>query len=742
MPPRALIRAVTAVVLVLGCAAPASAEPVPAPASAVVDVSTTAPVRASRAVVATGAPAAPYRASETPASRPGGAAQEEETGLRVTLDSVDPVTLSPGDPLELSGTVINDATTPWLDAQVYLDVTSTPATDRAGLQAFASTTGTFGQRVVTYGLFDEIGDVAPGQQVKYRLRLPYRRLPIDGTEGVYHVGVSVLAGNESGRDSTADAAIDVLVPLLADRPRRPLTPTDVVTLVPVAAAVRRDADGDFLDDDLASSVAYGGQLRNLVNFIDRAPEDSLQLVVDPALLTALTDMSDGYTVQSAADTGAGTPPHAGHGRTEARLWLETFTPAAARQDVLLMPWEVPDASTLGTSGLGGVAEAAVRATTRYASAQRITTSVAGWQFDGASSRRGLGLLRDAGAPLRIVSEASLPDLADQVDGAYPPSQVSVPTSEGPLTALVTRRDVGGEVLRRGTEVLTLRQALLAEATVRALDREPRGTSVIAVPFGWNPGDSAADVGLASAYTSPVLRPRTATSAAQDPAIRYTGAVRVPPGVRGLPDGVLEAARLLRRRGGTLAELLTAQDVARASFDQRLASAGSSLWRSDQRTHALVVRRESRRAAERTAKVTVIGPPFVTLSSGSGRFPLTVTNGLDAAVTVKIKVRPFNRAVRMDPIPELRLEPGQQRDVEVTTRSERSGLTRVYVRLSTTDDHVFGKPWQFNLRATRIGLAIWVVMGLGGFVLCVAAARRIYLRVRTGTLRPRAEQLPR
>ena len=717
MPGHPLVRPLTVSLLVVACAALAS----PGPATA----------------------AEPAGVSATVHRRTPPTSSEESTGLRVTIDVLDPVSLSPGTPLEVRGVVSNDSTASWRDAQVYLDITSAPATSRSELADFAATTGTFGHRVLRYGLFDEIGDVKSGDTVPYRLRIPYRRLGIDGTAGVYHVGVAVLAESDLGRDLVTDASADVLLPLLPSQESgEPSAPTDVVTLVPVASAVRRSPDGSFLDDELAMAVAYGGWLRNLVDFVDRAPEDSLELVVDPALLTALTDMSDGYTVRTAAEAVAGTPGHPGHGRTAARAWLDTFTPAAARQDLLLMPWGSPDTSTLGSSGLRSVVEAAVRASARYASRERITASIAGWQYAGASTRRGLALARAAGAPLRIVSERSLPALAAANPDAYPPSQVSVRAAHGPLTALVTRRDPGGEVVNRSTDVLTLRQALLSEATVRALDDEPGGTSVIAVPFGWNPGNAAADVGLASVYTSPVLRPRTAASTAQEPAVPYSGPVRMPPRILALPDEVVEAARLLRRRGGTLAELLTAQDAARATFDARLASAGSSLWRSRQRVHAAVVRRESRLAAAAAAKVTVTGPTFVTLSSGAGPFPLTVTNGLDSSVTVRIGVRPYNPAVRVDPIPALVLQPGQQRDVEVTTRSDRSGLTRVQVQLRTTGGHAFGKPWQFNIRATRIGLAIWTVMGLGGLVLVVAAARRIALRVRTGTLRPRAEQLPR
>jgi hypothetical protein len=107
----------------------------------------------------------------------------------------------------------------------------------------------------------------------------------------------------------------------------------------------------------------------------------------------------------------------------------------------------------------------------------------------------------------------------------------------------------------------------------------------------------------------------------------------------------------------------------------------------------------------------------------------------------VDVRARNPALRIDPIDDLVLEPGQSRDIEVTTRSDSSGLTPVRVRLTTVDGKVFGAPWEFDVRATQIGVAIWVVMGVGGAILVGTVAFRLVARIRTTGLHPREKPSP-
>ena len=662
---------------------------------------------------------------------------ERATDLVVTIDSVSPSTLKRGTDLHVEGVVDNTGSETFENAKVYLDVGFDPARSRQTLAEFAANTGGFGNRVVDLGYFDELGALEPDTTTDYALHVPFGRLPISGEPGIYHIGVTVIAGEES-REPVARA--DTVIPLLPETsPGDPLERTRVVTLIPMAAQIRRTANGVFLDDDLAVSLAYGGQLRNLLDFVEAAPPHTMEIVLDPALRQAVVDMTDGYRVQSIAEYEAKEPGHPGRGQNVAQQFISDLDAATARQDLIFMAWGSPDASALGTGRMPGVVGSAIRASQRYAADQRITTTVASWPYAGAATRRGLAVAAVAGAPLRIISQRSLVNLrGPAADGSYPPSQVQVATVAGPTTALVTRNDVAGEVITPDLTGEQLLQDIVSEATVRSLDQEPAGVSVIAVPFGWDPGNTTRDKDLAQAYDFPTVAPTTAAAASQEEAVQYNGPIRMPRVVAGLTPSVLDSVAQLRNKGRVYTELLTDQERAIRRFDQTLAASATSLWRNDSVTRVIINERAARQAGHRASRVRVTGPTFLALSSESGRFPLTVTNGLPDAVTVEVVARADNPAVQVDPIDPVALEPGQRRDIEATARTNGSGLTTVRLQLTTTSDRPVGHAWSFDIRSTQIGLAIWIVMGIGGAILFGAAARRIYLRIRSGGMQTREE----
>lgn len=660
---------------------------------------------------------------------------ERETGLTVTIDDLRPAALTPGDELTVSGTVSNDGRTHWLDAQVYLDVGAEAATTRSTLTGFAESDMVFGTRIVEIGLFDEIGPVGPGRSTPYSVTVPFDRLPISGLPGVYHVGVSVLAQNEDGRDFNADARVDTVLPLL---PRDDSTfhPTKVVTLIPLTAPVLRQRDGDFLDDNLVGTLTTGGRLHNVLTFAAEAPPRSLHLVIDPALHHAIRAMARGTSSRRRPK-----PPRetrrAGSGQQEAADWLAELEEIAADQRLSLLPWGAPDASGLARAGMPGVVEAAVLASRSYATRHDLNEALIGWQTNGASTRRGLSVTRSAGTSVQVVAEDSLTRLVEQ--DSYPPAVVSLPTQSGPLTALVVRGDIAGEPLRANTPAIQFRQYLLAEATVRSLIDDPEARhAVFAVPFQWDPGLVAGDVDIEQAYTYPAVEPRTGDAVAGKAPTPYVGQVEATDSAPPLPTSVLSAIASLRNNGRIFTGMLSDNERAVDDLNEQLGLAGSSAWRWRPVAGEAMIRQHSTRLAKQIAKVTVTGPTFVALSSKRGPFPLTVTNGLKVPITVRLDVEPQNPALRIDPIDAVELEAGQRRDVQVTSRTDGSGLTEVRVRLATPDDRRFGAPWNFKVRTTQFGLVIWIAMGLGAAVLFGAAAIRIHSRIRGSRASARSE----
>lgn len=700
---------------------------------ACISAAAAAPASAHGAVEAAPRDRAHHKATKAPSL-------SETSGLSISIDDVAPAVLHEGQKVRVTGSVTSLADFTWVRPQVYLTMSLEPAASKGTLDDFALTgDDTFGDTVFEIGYFDVLDDIPPGGRADYSLKVPYAHLPqITGGTGVYHLGVSVLATDADGvRDSNAEARADTLLPLVdADSISQP---TRVVTLLPFTAPVARRADGSFVDDRLAADVSLGGRLRNLLDFVEQAPADSLELAVDPALLDALTAMADGYQVRPLTGTGEPVDPVDGQGRLEASTWLSDFNTVRGQQSVVLLPWANPDSSALAEARVPGVVETAVQASRRYALDNTFPSTVVDWQNNGASSRRGLSIAARAGANPHVVSQDTLTRLQPTDENGYPPALASVATTNGPLTTVVSRSEVAGTALASSTTALELRQDLLAEATIRALTPGESPTSVIALPFHWDPGPQAGALDLDGAFGSPVLQPTSLADLANDVPTPYSGPVQITTDPPGLDPEVLAALERLRTVGRVYTELLTDNKAASDTFDQQLAVAGSSVWEWQPRRGEALIRGTARSMAGQLAKVTVTGPEFVALSSQQGQFPLTVTNGLDVSITVTLDVKPLNPALEFEAIDPIVLDPGQRQDIEVVSRADGSGVTAVRARLSTSGDRAFGAPWDFDIRATKIGLAIWILLGVLGAALFSSAVVRIVRRARAGGFTPRGEQ---
>jgi len=136
--------------------------------------------------------------------------------LTVTIDKVGNGTIRTDRKLVVRGTVTNSGTTRWLDAQVYLQISTDPATTLRDLQYFASVPDNpgLGNTIYSYGLFAKVGDVLPGHRRAFKLAIPYADLGITGASGVYRVGVKVVAGTAAGRNPADAAHASTLMPLL------------------------------------------------------------------------------------------------------------------------------------------------------------------------------------------------------------------------------------------------------------------------------------------------------------------------------------------------------------------------------------------------------------------------------------------------------------------------------------------------------------------------------------------------
>ncbi|MGH3424475.1 MAG: DUF6049 family protein, partial [Nocardioidaceae bacterium] len=137
----------------------------------------------------------------------------------------------------------------------------------------------------------------------------------------------------------------------------------------------------------------------------------------------------------------------------------------------------------------------------------------------------------------------------------------------------------------------------------------------------------------------------------------------------------------------------------------------------------------RKIDDQLDKISVRATEFVTLSGKSGRFPITITNGLDTRVTVGVRMRSENPALRIDDIEPTEIGPGQS--VTMTVGTDVGGVSNsaVTARLVAPDGKTFGEPTRFSVRSSVVGVIIWIGMGVAGLLVVAAIARRVWRRTR-------------
>jgi hypothetical protein len=182
----------------------------------------------------------------------------------------------------------------------------------------------------------------------------------------------------------------------------------------------------------------------------------------------------------------------------------------------------------------------------------------------------------------------------------------------------------------------------------------------------------------------------------------------------------------------LTELLANSGEVQSSYDRMTSLDLSVNWRNQAATVAQLIARQTAHARGSLAHLGVQSAQSVTLSSSNGRFPVTVSNGLDRAVTVALSASPADPALELTVPKPVTIEAGEKVQLQVQARSDRVGLTTVSVRLQTSDGRSFGITHQLSVRTTQYGVVGWVIVGCGFAVLFGTAIRRIVRRIRSRT----------
>jgi hypothetical protein len=702
-------------------------------------------------------------------------ARAAATPLTVTIDQLTPSTIPDRGVVRVSGQVTNADDVPWTNINTYSFISAEPLTSSEQLADAVTTEPEVfvGERITEEKHRDTIPELLPGESAQFTFSVPRRLLDVV-TPGVYWFGVHALGENPGGRDDLADGRARTFLPLVPPN-RMGQQPTAVV--IPLRHQLVYADDGSL--DDLAEwtrTLSPDGRLRSLVDFGVSSGEQRVTWVVDPALIDAVRRLAEGNPPRSldpnlqqgqedGEDEGDPTfvPDAEASGSSSeasessqpsesptdvpdapedspnpldldeldpvvqaaaqaAQEWLARLGEGMRDEDqVLALPYGDVDVAGAARHGSQLYQRAAVRSGTSLPGFE-VTTSPVVASPSGFLSREGLrSVLPDSTV---LLSDAMFTDPA-------PPAA----TTEGHrVVVTLSEAADGGPGPDDRMAIIAMRQRLLAEAAVRFL-RDGRAPLTMVVPHDWNPGPGASFFsGLDTEWLDLTTVRGTDSEAPDD---QVDGATLRYPAWQA--EAELDAANFdsadgLIRSGAALQNLLTLNNVVSGTVTDQALGTTSYSARSRPIANRASAEASRRWIEERLDLVQVTAPQAVTLSSSSGRFAATISNGLDQPVTVALEPQTDDRLSIAGPA-RVEVQANRRASVLLTARTEENGIHDVRLLVTDKRGSPLGSSTTLSIRSAQVSNVIWLFLAIGTGLLFGAIAVRLFRRIRNARRTP-------
>lgn len=635
--------------------------------------------------------------------------------LSVRISSLSPTQFKPGSTVTMTGKVTNNNKGAWTNVQAYLVMAHAPYTSRSQLDdAISNSTAYTGERVVDLDAIDIMGNLAPGQSRPFTVKVPYGLLGVSGADGIYPVGVQILGTDANGNRSTvAIARATTFLPMLSTAPKDKIAAS---IGWPFLMPDYRGSDGNYVDPaKLLASIGPGGQLRNLLDLARSTSTNQSTIIVDPALLVGVDDLArhrhlaknvNVSDLQSAAATA----------------FLDELLTLARNGSCWILGYDRPDVLALEQNkDLAPTLNEAVDKSTLAAldtyglSGRRIT-----WPTRRGVTPDLLKYVRGPGDQPVIVDAKDLSGWSRR-DG----SLVQYQTASGPLPLLID--DAIDDNVPGQESVVSLRQRILSESALavlsRAIDPSTKADAVALVDPSWNPGADWAAGQLSLAFQSPWTSGASLDTLLTRPLGAFQGSFPATAGARPLSRAQLAAATKISAQAQSLNSVLADNSGSQVRYNRDTATAIGVRWRKNRSTGLTIARSVSARAGKELSKITIDGPQAVTLSSSSGKFPLTISNDTKSAIEVRVRLDSSNPALAIPDVPRTTIEAGERRTLTVNVDVSDQRSTYVSASLITPSGKSFGTPAIFQVRSSAVGAVLWVAIGLAALLVVVALVRR-------------------
>jgi hypothetical protein len=680
--------------------------------------------------------------------------------ISVQIDSLTPLSPGPKDTLRITGKVINRGGSTVTQTAIGLHLGSSVAS-RAELHAKRATPVIPGCALCQQPIGD--GILPPGHSLPFTISIKISKLELTGP-GVYPMRITPVGVEQDGRFHDL-ASVNTFLPYL---PADKTSATPVAFLVPLTAHPSLLADGTFVADGRAAdtnvlldSVSANGRLRRLLDALS-TPGVRASATIDPAVIRALALASNGrYQISTVGTRHTATEPAS----TDARRWLNDLRTASGL-DLIGLPYANADVEALLHNGQPALADAArTRGAEVLASglgkstAAQLTSNVAvppGGYVDAAGAAYyGQSVGVSGKADGLVLSGDAVPTAGDNPSATASVTGVSgrVLLSDTVLTQLVTAGPGDNTRLAEQQIVAELAEAHLEDSFSIA----PRGSSdaaanaqtgaeplLIAPAAGWNPPASWLSRLLSDVATKlPWLKQVQVQDLLSMPAEPRAG-LQYPAAARSaeVPGYIVDAAAQISTATQGLFHAPQKGDPVEprspSSIVQPIRDAALSAVSSDLRSNAAASQTflDSAQAAfgALQAQVRVVASPQVTLTSKSGKVPVTIENNLDAAVDVSLELTSLDRSrVSSGTVVSRTVRAGQKVQVEVAVRAASAGTFPVRLALYTPSGQPLGTPAQVLVRSTAYGVVatIFTIVALSilGLAVLWRAIRALLRRSR-------------
>ncbi|GAA4569522.1 DUF6049 family protein [Planotetraspora kaengkrachanensis] len=645
----------------------------------------------------------------------------------------------PTTPILISGTVTGSPMAP-VRIRVHYSP-GQPFRARADMARFAAgqTATTSYNTKVQYAQLDQSGKLA------FQFSVTPLELGMNAA-GVYPFGIEVLDGN-TGQQIAIDRTFLTYVPQGQQTPKIKLA-----VALPLVDRPHRADDTTFMDDDLHTSIS-SGRLAKLLQ-LAQSTSKTVTWFLDPAVLDDARKSSAGpYTVEKGDKDDHKAPDAA------AAQWFEAVRTALADKPVIATPYGDPDVTALVHNGLDAPAVAAIQRGAAAATAQlgrEVPASVV-WPSGGATDRDAVDELATAGVKSLLLSGDTLPP--DPPVTTTPDAASRLDTVSGPLKAIVSdptlSQILGGDVSAPGSALLA-RQRFIAETAMIAFEQpgaQSQGTlvgtqggaqgakgaqsarTIVAAPPAelWNPDPKFVTALLKSAAAAPWLQMTTLGSIKLTKAqvhrsdIVYTDRDRQAE----LGKSYLATIRRLSQKTDAAA---TVTETHTQLFHDAILRLTSSSWRGDSKRAAAFAAQVEKAIDDRMNDVQVTDTPRAVAGS-NGQVPVSVSNGLDQAITIRIQVTSDDPKRLGIDVPGGVYLSEQIQILKARTRLENvpvivpegGGEATIAIQLLTSEGKRYGDAVHVTVRATGYtGIAL-VIVGAALTIMLAAVVMRILRR---------------